>query len=234
MPPTALSVASSLWRPPTPRELSDVIDTWHVLYNQFSMSPQDFYRSVEESLVARQVPGASLSRVLYREAGILSGSREYLRVSRAGVNFDICAAPFGTGFFFSWWLVRVPETLWGIVYLQALFLALLVATGLCFTLPFFLSLLALPFMWAGTCIALGVLVREGYLGSVSRARSMPMLGVFFERLFQPTTYFSVDSERMFKEAVKGAVEEAVAFATDSQTSREGASVSRFPAAAEAT
>jgi len=34
----------------------------------------------------------------------LSAKREYFRVQRKENIFDLCGAPFGKGYFFSWWL----------------------------------------------------------------------------------------------------------------------------------
>jgi len=42
--------------------------------------------------------------VEFHEGGALSAKREYLRVLRREHIFDICAAPYGNGFFISWWL----------------------------------------------------------------------------------------------------------------------------------
>src|SRR5467141_3180264 len=39
--------------------------------------------------------------------GVFSAKREYLTVSRMEHTFDICAAPFGNGFFVSWRLSEV-------------------------------------------------------------------------------------------------------------------------------
>jgi len=62
------------------------------------------------------MPNVTLSRVTHSQSGIFSAKREYLRVVRNEYIFDICAAPFGNGFFFSWWfgtrnrsvLARIP------------------------------------------------------------------------------------------------------------------------------
>jgi hypothetical protein len=46
--------------------------------------------------------------VTHKEGGSFSSKRIYLRVVRQGVTFDICGAPFGSGFFASWWLGDKP------------------------------------------------------------------------------------------------------------------------------
>lgn len=78
-----------------------VISHWHALVDGFSTSALDFYSSVEEAVRARAVPEATFSRVEFSEAGLGSAKRQYFRVGRGKVNFDICAAPYGNGFFFS-------------------------------------------------------------------------------------------------------------------------------------
>jgi len=48
-------------------------------------------------------PHIKTKSVIYSEGGFITANRTYLRVSRGDILFDICAAPFGTGFFISWW-----------------------------------------------------------------------------------------------------------------------------------
>lgn len=35
--------------------------------------------------------------------------RDYLRITRDRLVFDICAAPFAKGFFVSWWQIKLPS-----------------------------------------------------------------------------------------------------------------------------
>jgi hypothetical protein len=77
----------------------------HAFYT-FTYSPQDFYKSVEANIKKYDVPGIKLSRVNYFEGSFIGGRREYLRIRRGAFVFDICASPFGTGFFVSWWHVE--------------------------------------------------------------------------------------------------------------------------------
>lgn len=74
----------------------------------------EFYSSVESAVERRQIPDGGRSRVDWREGGLLSAKREYLRVRRNEYTFDICGAPFGTGFFVSWWLTEPLGCLGGI------------------------------------------------------------------------------------------------------------------------
>jgi len=81
-----------------------ILGHWSVLIEGLQASPLDFFAQVEAALEKRQIPGAKRSRVDWREGGLLSAKREYLRVRRYEYVLDICGAPFGTGFFVSWWL----------------------------------------------------------------------------------------------------------------------------------
>jgi hypothetical protein len=85
----------------------NVISHWHKLFGNFSFSTQKFYDLVERALERRNIPGLEISRVDWKEGGLFSADREYLRLTREKLTYDICAAPFGTGFFFS---SRLGET----------------------------------------------------------------------------------------------------------------------------
>src|ERR1700676_1668939 len=90
---------------------------WHSLIEGFATSSLDFYELVKAGIARREIPDLKISSVEWKESGLGSGKRTYLRVSREGVNFDICAAPFGTGYFFSWWLARIPRVLLDFLFL---------------------------------------------------------------------------------------------------------------------
>ena len=92
-----------------------VISNWYHLLENFQASPLEFYTGVEAALKKRQAPDVKVSRVDWREGGLLSAKREYLRIKRKSFIFDICGAPFGTGFFVSWWLGEKPAGLVGLL-----------------------------------------------------------------------------------------------------------------------
>lgn len=83
---------------------SEVIARWHHHFDDLQLSSQDCYRTIQECIEKRQVPDARYSRMAFNEVSALSSKREYLRVDNVTYIFDICAAPYGTGFFISWWL----------------------------------------------------------------------------------------------------------------------------------
>lgn len=94
-----------------------VLSHWYQLIQNLQASPMEFYAAVERAVEARQIPDANRSRVDWREGGITSAKREYLRVTRRQYTFDICGAPFGTGFFVSSWLVEPEGCLTGFPFL---------------------------------------------------------------------------------------------------------------------
>ena len=101
-----------------PREL---ISHWYHLVDNLQASSKEFYVSVEAELKSRQVPDISVSRVEWSESGVFSAKREYLRIERRDLVFDICAAPFGRGFFFSWWLGERPRGCLGMFFAIPIF-----------------------------------------------------------------------------------------------------------------
>ena len=84
-------------KPQTP----NVIAHWSLVPEDFTTSAMAFYDSVEAAVRWREPPGAEFSRVLWKESGIASAEREYLRVEGGRLAFDIRAAPFGCRYFFS-------------------------------------------------------------------------------------------------------------------------------------
>ena len=186
-----------------------VISHWYNLFGSLQASPLEFYASVEEAIKRREVPNVEISRVDWHESGVFSAKREYLRVSRGRYLFDICGAPFGTGFFVSWWLVRPESTLWPL----AVFL-LLVGTFISFSLftaifgffvgSFFFLVGFPPLFWA--FVQVMNQQREGWDDALV---AIPIFGALYERIFRPETYYKTDTALMFQEAVRHAVLEVI-------------------------
>lgn len=197
--------------------VATVLSHWYHLIENFQASPMDFYASIETAVKRREVPNAVTSRVDWKEGGILSAQREYLRVSRGRHVFDICAAPFGTGFFVSSWLAET-ESPFGPLALFILIILLFGGMGLSFQeFGFFWGLL---FIFIGFPILFWLFVafmntqQEGWDDALV---AMPLLGPLYERIFRPETYYKIDTVLMFQQAVHAAVLEAV----DQITSAKG-------------
>lgn len=212
--------------------MAQIISHWHALVDGFSTSSLDFYDAVEAVVRAREVPDATFSRVYFAEGTVVSAKREYLRVERGKLAFDICAAPYGTGFFFSWWLVRpgprypflwplaffVLTTLWLLMLLSSLSRSVTASafgssdggSGCLFVM----LLLGVPAVLFG----IGWGIREGHFGVESEdVLAIPVVGWLYERFFDPMTYYTSDTALMFQEAVARAVGEVI----DSLLSAQG-------------
>jgi hypothetical protein len=88
---------------------------WHHSIKDLQESPQKFYNNLVQAISERNIPGIDISRIDYREGGVFSAKRLYLRVQRKEHIFDICAAPFDSGFFFSWWRGEKISFFWCLV-----------------------------------------------------------------------------------------------------------------------
>ena len=119
------------------RKVVAVLSHWHKLFEGMQVSPEQIYSQIQQAIERRKIPDIKISRISYPEAGALSARREYLRVQRMEYIFDICAAPFGTGFFVSWWLGNTQKFSW---LLALLIIVLVLIIGLVIGLPWWLPL----------------------------------------------------------------------------------------------
>ncbi|MEK7315657.1 MAG: hypothetical protein AAB011_05715 [Candidatus Eisenbacteria bacterium] len=216
--------------------LDSILSHWSKLFEDFSTSSYDFYDAVEEGLARRKLPEARTSMVRWTEGGVLSPDREYLRIEGSGFRFDLCAAPFGTGYFFSWWLTPKPPQ-WVLFYLLLFMLGCwaesrLIASWIWSAFQNVASLdvgvLALRFLLQnpftiatlsilGTLLVVGVLARGGFREPEEAILTVPILGWVYERLFAPVTFYRLDTASMFRTTVQQAVLEAL----DALTTQKG-------------
>jgi len=187
------------------------ISHWHTLLDDFQTSALEFYKSVEAELARREVPSSRTDRVLHREGGVLTAQREYLRITRERLTFDLCAAPYGKGQFFSWWLAETRSPYATLIAYVGLFLLLMWLVLAIFKLggPVWGLLVFL----LGDVVALALV--KSMADSGSRALedgvlSMPVVGSIYSQLFKPTTYYSLDTALMFQESVRRAVSSVIA------------------------
>jgi len=82
-------------------EQTEILSQWYRHFEGLSQSVDQFYASVEAAVKRRSIPEVKFDRVNLKEGGLLSASREYLRIKRGDLRYDICGAPFGNGFFVS-------------------------------------------------------------------------------------------------------------------------------------
>ena len=185
------------------------ISYWCNLFDECVYSPRDFYALVEKNLDRRQVPDLLRDHINLHEGTVFSKRRLYLQMRRERVMAEICAAPFGSGFFVSSRLFdrRKHAHFWD--YLGVL-VALVIITvpvsnrygpivGTVFAGSVFTTLWSLMRLAMDTSFA--------WLDD--RICSVPCVGPIYETWFHPDTYFRQDQTNMYREAVNRAVREAV-------------------------
>jgi hypothetical protein len=188
---------------------ADVIDHWYSLVPGFNTSTKEFYEAVEKELKERQVPGLEMFHVDFAEGGILSSKREYLRMTRERLVFDICAAPFGSAYFFSCRFAEIPAAirLWQL-------LVVLIAV---------LMLVALAFRYLGLILGAVVLL-AGFVFLIYTLRNAvamglrdldatliksPVVGPIYENWFRKETYYRQDTRLMYRDTVNDVVKAKV-------------------------
>ncbi len=206
----------------------EILSRWGHLYPSLQLSGQEMLARVEAALTARQIPDAQLSRVPWKEGGVLSAEREYLRVKRRGYAVDICAAPFGSGFFFSSWLTEAAPRV-GCLVLLALVAALAFVTRGLLHARFWFShafgtisgepMLApyrVGIVYGGELLALVLLfVLASQDPTIEEfVRGLPGIGWVYDRLFRPATFYRIDTGLAFHEAVHGALLTVIDQVTD--------------------
>jgi hypothetical protein len=180
---------------------AEVISHWHHSIEDFSASAVEFYRSVEATLKAKEAPAVSTEVVEWNESGILSAKRDYLRISYGRYSFDLCAAPFGRDFFFSWWLVkRQPDAALligclGIMALPVLLLLLWQMAG------FFMGILLFIVVLGGAGLWIVGQARRGVGAVEDTILAIPFVGSLYTRFFRPVTYYATDTRLIFEESV---------------------------------
>ncbi|QTE23281.1 hypothetical protein [Polaribacter cellanae] len=78
---------------------------WNTLIDDFNFSTKDFYKLLKEELENKGIKRIKMEQVSLKEGNALSSRRSYLRITWKDYQYDICGAPFGNGFFISWWLL---------------------------------------------------------------------------------------------------------------------------------
>jgi hypothetical protein len=206
-----------------------VISHWQHPIENFQTSTMEFYTAVEAALRPREIPDYEVSRIDWREGGVLTTRREYLRIKRGKLAFDLCAAPFGTGFFFSWWFAELPPThvlLWTILILFLGF----VIFGICVAKLGIMGIFLAPLVIVGVIGFVGYLVRDGQFGTEAEdlVLAIPFFGTLYERIFKPSTYYKMDTTLMFQSVVHATVLEVVDQVLSSKGARPLTELERKP------
>jgi hypothetical protein len=187
----------------------EVISHWHQSVDGLSTSTLEYYAAVERALRDKQVPDLQIERTTASESGILSAKREYLRVRYGRLMFDICGAPFGKDFFFSWWLVKRTPGFAAILGCATLIGVPIVALGFIATMGLFKgTLVALIVLAVGAAIVRAAFA-DGWSAIEDSILVMPYIGVLYRQFVKPVTYYSEDTRLMFEDTVHRVVLQVV-------------------------
>lgn len=219
--------------------LADALSHWQKPIDEVQTSALEFYAAVENGLKERAIPGLRISRVKFKETGVVSAERVYLRVKRKGLFFDIGAAPFGTGYFFSWWMAQPrSHPLLGIVLLAVLvvgipWLTLKLIVPVAYVLDFLHVWRPLRgILYAGPTIyrwelyqvlaMIGVFallrkIANRLVDFDSLLSAVPIFGPVYKWAVARETYYSVDTMLMYQSLVAGVVNETI----DKMTTAKG-------------
>ncbi len=183
----------------SPKE--EVINHWYAPVENFQFVTSEFYQMIEKELQARKVPGLETSRVEFSEGGMLSDKREYLRLRRERLVFDICAAPFGKSYFFSFRFVQLPLGIkpWELlVFLVGSWITFAIMTNLFGMLPGVLLFLAL---FVGGIWFLRNVIALGLKDVDATLLKTPVIGAIYEIFFRKETYYRHDTRLMYLDTV---------------------------------
>jgi hypothetical protein len=197
----------------------EVFEHLYALVPDFNTSSQEFYTEIEEDLKTRKVPGLEMSRVEYAEGGVLSDKRLYLHFWRERLTFDICAAPFGTAYFFSCRFAEIPATvqLWQLIAIFCVGYAGSITALLMLAKVFgALTILVLPIAGVAFLAVLAVLifvlrdpVGAGIKNLDAILLKIPVVNAVYEAWFRKETYYREDTRRMYFDTIKAVLKEHV-------------------------
>jgi hypothetical protein len=175
----------------------DILDSWILFADGFSFPPQEFYALIDKEMTTRKIPNMEISREDFGEGGLLSDKRMYLRLFRERLALYTCAAPFGTGYFFSFRAVYVPALvrLWHILAFILLFgligSLLVLILGFTFAVLAFVTLMFAVAAVFRNATAAGVGDVDAFLLKI------PIVSTVYENWFRDDTYYRIDTRSLY-------------------------------------
>jgi hypothetical protein len=181
---------------------AEVLSHWYTPVPNFSASTSDFYARIEAELAAHKVPGLRISRVDFSEGGAFSDKRQYLRMTRERLVFDVCAAPFGTNYFYSCRFAELPVkvSIFGILLVMLLLIGFVFLAMMCWPLFLLVPVGVLALRNSGSM---------GLGGLDAFVAGLPLIGPLYERFLRKETYYRQDTRLMYLTVVEGVVKRLV-------------------------
>lgn len=186
------------------KKRAEVLNHWIAFAEGFQMPPSEFYQSLERELSRRKVPSLELSRIEFAQGGLLSNNRIYLRMLRERIVFDVCAAPFGTGFFFSCRTAEIPikVRLWEILAL--ILLGMIPTLSALNVFPRLWVINASIFFGLTGLILLFIFRSAVLLGLCDPDRlliQVPVVGAVYILFFRKESYYRIDSRLCYLQTI---------------------------------
>lgn len=191
------------------RKKPEVLQHWYSVLLDFETSTDEFYSAIEKDLDERQLKGLTISRVEFAEGGVLSAKREYLRMQRERLIFDVCSAPFGTSWFFSCRHSEIPATLrlWEVLVI----LLVLAAVGLFYVELF--GLITGPVLFAASLLSILIVMRNtvalGLHDADAALLQIPVVGALYEAFLRKETYYREDTRLAYRDIVDGVIKRKI-------------------------
>lgn len=191
------------------KQVSFVVSHWGHLFEGLQETPQSFYKDLEDAIGKRGLPEVSVSRIDYHEGGAFSAKREYFRVERQRLVFDVGVAPMGDACFVSWWMGEV-RSFWSILVSAGIvLLSLFLYTYFIAKIGLFVGTVTATIVLFGFLALFGYLIREGTLRIELSLSEVPLFGRLFDLIFNPDTYYRTDTMLGFQEAVSHSVMDVI-------------------------
>lgn len=179
------------------RKKPEVLKHWYVPLFDFEASTKEFYDTIEKDLTAREVGGMEISWIGYAEGGVFSAQREYLRMRRERLVFDVCSAPFGTSWFYSVRFSEIPcqLMLWEVMVLLAAF------AGVVWFYCALFGVVLGSVLCGASALSLALLMRNtarlGLQDLDAALLQIPIVGAFYELYVRKETYYREDTRLMY-------------------------------------
>lgn len=189
---------------------AEVLDHWVSFAENFQVPSSEVYDAILAELKERQVPDLDVDRIEFAEGGPLSPKRVYLRMMRESLVFDVCAAPFGAGSFFSCRTAVIKRE--ASLLVLGILAAICAAVGYVVLHVFSIILgsivvgaVAEAFLFL---LILHVLRNANVLGFQSLDTflfRLPLFGPVYEQFLRKETYYRHDSRLCYVNVVKDVV-----------------------------
>jgi hypothetical protein len=175
---------------------------WYVVLPDFAAITSEFYDAIEYDLKAREITGMEISRIEYAEGGMFSAKREYLRMRRERLVFDVCAAPCGTSWFFSYRFGEIPLE----IHLWEVLVLLIGLTGIVWFYTSLFGIILGLILFAASLLSLLLIMRNtvslGMQDLDAALLQVPIVGAFYQRfLRKDDTYYRQDTRLAYRDIV---------------------------------